>query len=76
MREDNPLQTHEFYGKYANMPVSDRDLPEIETSEEGVMTASEIYKTVAELDNRIRRDTSRRDTLIADASKFIREHQS
>lgn len=76
MREDNPLQPHEFYGKYANMPVADRDKEVIEHSEGGLVSANWSYQEVSRLDDEIRKATERRDMIIADASKYIREHQA
>lgn len=76
MTEDNPLLLHQFYGKYANMPVADRDKEVIEHSEGGLVSASWTYREVSRLDDQIRKDTARRNMLIADASKYIREHQA
>lgn len=75
MREDNPLQDHEFYGKYANVPVHDRE-QYIEVSIGGLLKLNDIYHSVSAIDDEIRRLIEQKRMFIADASQFIRDHQA
>ena len=75
MSEPNPLQDHEFYGKYANVPVADRS-EYIEVSIGGLMQLNDIYRSVSDADDEIRRLAEHKRMLIADASQFIRDHQA
>ena len=69
------MLTHEFYGKYANVPISDR-LHLLNFKELGLTSLDQVYKRVKELDDEMRPKIIERDRLISLSEDFILKHQA
>jgi len=60
------MKSHEFYSKYANTPLPQRDKVILN----GGITLNQLYVEMKEIDDRIRPDVIRKDTLLGIARNY------
>jgi len=63
------MKPHEFFQKFSNTPLDDR-MKLVDVNNLGLMTLSDIYQRVHELEDKMRPDVIERDKLISYADKF------
>lgn len=69
------MQVHEFFGKYANVPIADR-MTVIDFHTLGPMTLNDIYGYIKRTEEQMRPIRIEQDRLIRACEKFILEHQA
>ena len=67
------MKDYEFYSKYANVPLKDRDTPH-DIGVLGPMTLSEVYFEVKRIDDKIRLDIIRKEILLRKVEEFVNEN--
>ena len=64
------MKTHEFFGKYANVPLAKRGKV-LDFNNLGLMTLHDVYVRIKELEDKMRPDRIERDNLLSEVEKFL-----
>ena len=67
------MKKHEFYQKYANIPISKRlELLSNDYSSPLLgMTLNSVYQEIKKIDDKLRNDEIRRESLLREVEKFL-----